>query len=243
MSPAASQAPATLHQQIKADIENRILSGDWRPGHRIPYEHELMRRYKCARMTVNKAIAALVDAGLVVRRRKVGSFVAQPVIQSAVLGIPDIQAEIIARGESYGLKLLSRRIRSPRGEPPEEKILAGKGILLDLKCLHSANNVPFALERRLISLATVPDAATADFTSTPPGTWLLGHVPWTEAQHRITAINADAAIATDLQIKEHDACLVLERWTSRGDEKITFVRQIFPGVTYSLIADFTPKGM
>ena len=32
---------ATLHQRILSDIEGRIVSGEWPPGHRIPFELDL----------------------------------------------------------------------------------------------------------------------------------------------------------------------------------------------------------
>lgn len=242
MSALAKSESPTLHQRIRADIEDRILAGTWRPGHRIPFEHELMRQYDCARMTVNKAIASLVDAGLIVRRRRVGSFVAQPRIQSVVLDIPDIQAEITARGETYSLKLLSRKRRKPVRKREEEKQLAGEGELLDIRCVHLADGRPFSLEDRLISLASVPEAIDVDFATVPPGTWLLGHVPWTEAEHRITAVNADDDMAEILELKKDAACLALERRTWRGNDHITFVRQTFPGDAYHLIARFAPKG-
>src|SRR5260370_9290557 len=35
----------TLYKQIRLDIERRILTGEWPPGHRIPFEHQLMARY------------------------------------------------------------------------------------------------------------------------------------------------------------------------------------------------------
>lgn len=233
--------PPTLHERIRAEIEDRILTGLWKPGHRIPYEHELTAQFGCARMTVNKAIASLVDAGLIVRRRRVGSFVAQPRIHSAVLAIPDIQAEIAGRGAVYGLKLLSRQRRKPARAQPEELKLAEGGDLLVLRCLHMADGQPFALEDRQISLAAVPEAEAADFSAVPPGTWLLDHVPWTEAEHRIAAINADAETARLLAVAEGTACLVLERQTWRGERHVTHVRQLFPGESYDLIARFTPR--
>jgi len=232
----------TLHRRIRADIERRILSGEWRPGDRIPFEHELMAEYGCARMTVNKAIASLAEAGLIVRRRRAGSFVAHPRMQSVVLEIPDIQAEITARGEQYGLQLLARRRRKPMSSRPEEKTLAGKGELLALRCLHLANGRPFALEERLISLASVPEAQNVDFARESPGTWLLGHVPWTQAEHRITAVNADPDTAQTLDIEVRAACLALERRTWRGSTDITHVRQIFPGTGFDLVARFAPRG-
>jgi GntR family histidine utilization transcriptional repressor len=230
--------PDTLHRRIRAEIEQRILSGEWRPGDRIPFEHELMAQYDCARMTVNKAIASLAEAGLIVRRRRAGSFVAQPRIHSVLIEIPDVQADIKARGEQYGLRLLSRRRRRPIGSRPDEKVLAGSGDLLALRCLHLANGRPFALEDRLISLASVPDAEHIDFSAESPGTWLLSHVPWTQAEHRISAINADADTARSLDIDPGAACLALERQTWRASEHITHVRQIFPGTHYDLIARF-----
>jgi GntR family histidine utilization transcriptional repressor len=234
--------PATLHERIRAEIEAKILSGLWRPGHRIPFEHELTAQFGCARMTVSKAIASLVDAGLVVRRRRVGSFVAQPRIHSAVLDIPDIQGEIAARGQAYGLKLLASRRRKPDRHWLAEVQLAGGGDLLAVDCLHLADGQPFALEYRLIGLKAVPEAAQADFGTTPPGRWLLDHVPWTEAEHRISAVNADETMARLLAVETHAACLVLDRRTWRGDRDVTHVRQIFPGSAYDLVARFTPGG-
>ncbi len=242
MTSVPKAEPATLHDRIRDAIESQILTGAWRPGHRIPYEHELTAQFGCARMSVIKAIASLVDAGLIVRRRRVGSFVAQPKIHSVVLDVPDIQGDITARGAAYGLSLLERRRRKPARTQPNELQLAGKGDLLALRCLHLADGRPFALEDRLISLLAVPDADHADFSVTPPGTWLLDHVPWTEAEHRIAAINADVETAELLGLAKGTACLSLERRTWRGDRHITHVRQIFPGESYDLIARFTPRG-
>jgi GntR family histidine utilization transcriptional repressor len=55
---------ATLHQRILSDIEGRIVSGEWPPGHRIPFEIDLTKEYDCSRMTVNKALTQLAKAGL-----------------------------------------------------------------------------------------------------------------------------------------------------------------------------------
>ncbi|MBS9475751.1 histidine utilization repressor [Ancylobacter radicis] len=230
-------APQPLGQRIRADLEGKILSGAWPPGHRIPFEHELMAQYGCARMTVNKVIAGLVAAGLVERRRRAGSFVAQPRIHSAVLRIPDIPAEIAARGETYGYRLISRKRRTAEAaEPPG---LDGQEVL-DLSCLHLANGRPLALEARLISLAAVPEAADADFAATPPGSWLLRHVPWTEAEHRISAVGASAREAEALGLAKGAACLSLERRTWRAGDTVTYVRQLFRGDVYDLVARFAP---
>src|SRR6476620_12361954 len=96
----------TLYKRIRADIEKRILTGEWPPGHRIPFEHELVARYGCSRMTVNKALSELAQADLIERRRRAGSFVRRPKLLSAVLRIADIRAEITALGRSDGHQLI-----------------------------------------------------------------------------------------------------------------------------------------
>src|SRR5215470_11559408 len=103
---SSSADKPTLYKKIRLDIERRILSGEWPPGHRIPFEHELMASYRCSRMTVNKALSELAQADLIERRRRAGTFVRRPKFLSAVLKIADIRAEIGALGRSYGYELM-----------------------------------------------------------------------------------------------------------------------------------------
>ena len=223
-----------LHQRIRGQIEDEILSGAWPPGHRIPFEHELMAVHGCSRMTVNKAMTALAEAGLIERRRRAGSFVARPKVHSAVLDIPDLRSEVTRRGQTYAFRLISSRRRAAKG--PAETELGGP--LLDLRGLHLAAGRPLAVENRLISLAVAPEAAGIDFSEDPPGAWLLEHVPWTEAEHRISAVGADAATAKLLEIPRGGACLAVDRRTWRGAVHVTQVRQLFPGEAYDLVARF-----
>lgn len=231
----------TLHQRIYADLERRILSGDLSPGDRIPFEHELTETYDCSRMTVSKAISELAGRGLVTRRRRAGTFVAQPKAHAAVLAIPDLQAEVAARGQAYGYALLDRVERSARDD--DEAELAAGGRLLDLTCLHSADGTPLALEHRLIALAAAPQAVEVDFQTLAPGSWLLTSEPWTEAENRISAIEADAMAARLLGLKPGAACLCVERRTWRDGQGVTRVWQTFPGDRYDLVARFSPAHM
>jgi GntR family transcriptional regulator, histidine utilization repressor len=229
-----------LHQRIRSEIEARIRSGEWAPGHRAPTEAELMETYGCSRMTVSKAMTALVEAGLIVRRKRAGSFVARPRVHAPVLNIPDIQSAIVARGEAYAFRLLARRVRAADRDAPEEVELAAGGKLLELEGVHDAGGRPFALERRLVSLKAAPAIAAADFAHAPPGAWLLEHVAWTEAESRISAINADPADARLLALDAGAACLVVDRRTWREGQHVTRVRQVFPGEAYDLVARFGP---
>jgi len=230
----------SLHQRIRSTIEQRILSGEWRPGHRIPFEHELMAEYRCARMTVNKALQSLAEAGLIERRRRAGSFVRRPSVHSAVLAIPDIQAGILARGLAYRYELLhARRCRASRADRETMGALP-TGTVLVLRCRHFAARRVFALEHRRIMVDAVPHIGDADFATEPPGSWLLRHIPWHEAELQIAAMNADAEIATLLEVPSGTACLVVDRQTWRAGAAITAVRLWFPGDLQKLVTRFTP---
>lgn len=229
----------TIAQRIGSEIEARIASGEWPPGHRIPFEHELVTQYGCARATVGKALTALVRAGLIERRRKAGTFVAYPHVQSAVLDIPDIGKAIAERTGSYQFDLVTSNICRADGLDGN---FANGSSLRHVTGIHHGQDGPFAFENRLISLESVPEAADADFTTVSPSTWLIEFVPWTQARHRISSVGASPEVSTHLAIPRYTPCLLVERWTWRTGEPVTYVCQTFRGDRFDLVATFTPEG-
>ncbi len=102
--------------EIRQALESRIVSGDWAPGHPVPSELTLAALYGCSRMTVNKALSALSEAGLIARKRRSGSVVAVPRSEETILEIHDIKAEVAASGKPYRHLVLSRATRPARAE-------------------------------------------------------------------------------------------------------------------------------
>ena len=230
---------APLHARIRADVEARIVSGEWPPGHRIPYEHELTALYGCSRMTVSKALGELGRAGLIERRRKAGSFVRRPLAQSAVLDIHDVAAEVASLGATYAYTLLARARRRATARDRQRLAVPQHAPLLALACRHDADGRPFCLEHRLIHLEAAPEAAQVNFADQPPGAWLIARIPWTAAEHRIRAASADAAgVALNLPVSA--PCLVIERRTFQGDLAVTQVTLTYPGAAHELVARFSP---
>ncbi len=62
---------------IYEQLKERIASGEWRPGDRLPNEWELARRYGVAYMTVRQAMGKLAAEGYVYRAKGRGTFVAE----------------------------------------------------------------------------------------------------------------------------------------------------------------------
>src|SRR5688572_14239936 len=74
--PAAAPAFKPLYLQVKDVLVERLAAGEWSPGGAIPSELELAAQYGVSHGTVRKAIDALADDNLVVRRQGKGTFVA-----------------------------------------------------------------------------------------------------------------------------------------------------------------------
>lgn len=231
----------SLHQRILADISERILSGEWAPGHRIPFEHELTQQYDCSRMTVNKALSQLAKAGLIERRRRSGSFVRRPQSQAAVLEIHDIRVEVEALGLPYRYERISRHERKSGQSDRELLGLDAPEPVLALEGLHFAGKRPFCREERVISLKAVPEAAKENFLEIAPGPWLVARVPWNSAEHRIRATEADKATAAALKIAAGSPCLVVERRTWSAGQPVTHVRFTYAADSHTLVARFTPS--
>lgn len=229
----------SLHDRIRQDIEANVMSGEWSPGYRIPFEHELMKQYDCSRMTINKALGSLVERGLIERRKRAGSFVLAPKYHRAAFDLPDLRAHIASEGKKYDFDLTERVVREANASDRSNLDIA-EGEVLALKCTHFVDGQPYSLEDRIINLQLVPDARIAAFDREPPNSWLFNHVPWSDARHRISAINADADTARSLAVRLDSACLVVERWTWRVAEKITYVRNIHPGSGFNIEAQFRP---
>ncbi|MDR6430386.1 histidine utilization repressor [Brucella pseudogrignonensis] len=241
ISSRQSEATISLHQRILDDIETRIISGEWQPGHRIPFEHELTEYYNCSRMTVNKALTQLAKAGLIERKRRSGSFVSFPQSQAAILEIHDIRDEVAALGQPYLFELLKRNERLSGPADARHIDMPQHTPLVELVCRHYAGKRVFALEERIISLDAVPSAAETDFAEQSPGPWLVSCVPWSNAQHSIRAVVSTEENAATLGVPAGSPCLVVERQTWNADQPVTHVRFTYPGDSHALVAKFTPS--
>src|SRR5919199_269039 len=69
---------AKLSEQVARVLEERILRGDWHPGHPLPPEQQLAAQLAVSRSVVRDAVKTLVARGLVRVRQGIGTTVAEP---------------------------------------------------------------------------------------------------------------------------------------------------------------------
>jgi len=229
-----------LYRQIKRAIAEPILSGLFDPGTRLPSEDAFTRIFETSRMTVNRALQMLADDGLITRHRRNGTFVAAQVTEHAVMELRDVGDEVENTGAAYTYQLLQRRQIKADGVIAGHLGVQTGDTVLYLQCRHLADDAAFVIEDRYINSKSVPGADTEPFDRIPPSRWLLENVPWTRAEHAVTALNASNDIAALLEIPHHEACLRVERTTWLAERPITYVHLTYPGSRHRLVGRFTP---
>ncbi|XHR30927.1 MAG: substrate-binding domain-containing protein [Chthoniobacteraceae bacterium] len=65
--------PSTKQEMIFSSLQSRIVRGEWGFGAQIPTEDELAAEFHCSRGTVGRAVARLVQEGLVERKTRMGT--------------------------------------------------------------------------------------------------------------------------------------------------------------------------
>ncbi|MCT4544979.1 MAG: GntR family transcriptional regulator [Vallitalea sp.] len=134
----------TKYEMIRKDIEDKISSGIYKSGEKIPSERNLCEIYKISRMTVRQAINELVKDGLVYREKGRGTFVSSPnFLQRNVKSFTDTLKEqgfdpstkIIEFSTVYNLKEISNIMEVPY-----------ETRFYKVKRLRLGNDLPMALE-------------------------------------------------------------------------------------------------
>lgn len=72
------EAPEPPYRQLAGILVARIRRGDWQPNRAIPSETRLVGEYGLARSTVRRAIAVLVDQGVLFVVPQRGTYVRGP---------------------------------------------------------------------------------------------------------------------------------------------------------------------
>jgi GntR family histidine utilization transcriptional repressor len=212
------------HQAIRAAVLDRIHTGEWPLGSLIPGEVELAEEYGCARTTVNRALRALAEEGLVIRKRKGGTRVCATPVRQAKFEIPIIREQVEASGGTYSHKVLERRIVMPP-EAVATQLNLDRGIeALRLVTIHQSNGQPYAFEERWVNLQAVPTIVDASLDTISANEWLVKTVPFSSGDVSFSAINAADHVAEALNTKSGAALFLVDRTTWLEDQVITTMK-------------------
>lgn len=147
------EAPVPLYRQLATELTDRINSGEYRSGERLPSEPELAALHHIGRPTVRQATELLVQKGLIARRRGSGTYVrkVEPQVDLFELG------GTIAAFRKSGFVLRTQLLQRPRLRDVEESSnpMAGQRAYI-LARLGRLEGLPVLIEHIYLSAEVFP---------------------------------------------------------------------------------------
>lgn len=208
---ADRESPVPLYHELAEKIEAAILAGEVRPGGRIEDETSLSERLGVSRPTLRRAIQELVDKGLLVRRRGIGTQVVPPGSVARKLELTSLWEDLARMGKAPSTKVIAfERIAA------SEVIADRLGIAADAEVQHFrrvryADSVPLAILENFVPTAVAE--LTFDELSERGLYQTLGRrgVTIRVAHQSITARSASIEDAGLLDLAKGDPLLVMTR--------------------------------
>jgi len=230
---AAQRAPA--YQHLRRALQHAIEQGALAPGQALPPERELGKQLALSRVTVRKAIAGLVEDGLLLQRQGSGTFVAERIVKS-FSQLTSFSDDLRARG----LDPKSVVLDSGSGAAtPEEAMALGLSPgaqVARFYRLRTAAGQPLALERSSVPLALLPDAELLHGSLYT--TLAARGIRPVRALQRLRAIAFDAEQARLLGLPEGGPGLYIERRAFLADGAVVeFTRSCYRGDAYDFVAE------
>ena len=203
-------SPVPLYFQLSQELERAIRDGEVKPGEHIETEVELAARLGLSRPTVRQAIQDLVNKGLLVRRRGVGTQVVHSQMRRAV-ELTSLFDDLSTAQHTPTTRVLSMSIKPADERLAEELRIAQGARVLHIRRLRYMDGEPLAAMRNWVP-ADLLSTTKEELEST--GLYEVMRrqgLSIRVATQRIGAAIAGAADARLLEIKAGAALLVMER--------------------------------
>jgi GntR family transcriptional regulator len=228
-------SPTALYQRLAEALRGAIRDKVLPPGAVIPGERDLAQRLAISRVTIRKAIRALVDDRLLVQRQGARTAVAERV-EKPVSVLTSFSQDMLARGLIPGTVWLGRDMGVALPAEAMELGLSPGTEVCRLRRLRTADGQPMALELSIVPAAYLPSPDLVD-ASLYAVLEARGHVPIRALQRMRSAIvqGGDAkllGVPPGAPILEIDRRVFLE-----SGQTVEYCRSLYRGDTYDFLVE------
>lgn len=206
-------SPIPLYFQIAEPIAAAINSRELPPGTRIEDELSMAKRLKVSRPTARQALQRLVEQGLVVRQRGVGTQVA-PTLIHRPMELTSLYGDLTQGGHDASTQLLEYTERTANEDEAESLGLDVQDReITDIRRLRLADGHPIAVMRNLVPRSLAPSHHELE-TGGLYEALRARNVDLHSARQSIGARNASTEEARLLEVKRGAALLTMRRTTA-----------------------------
>lgn len=150
-------SPVPLYYQLAQAIEAAIRDGELAPGDRFENELALASRLALSRPTTRRAIQELVDKGMLVRKRGVGTQVVQNPVHRRV-ELTSLFDDLARAGQEPTTELLEYRVGAVDEVIAAELNLALGHEIVTIQRLRRASGEPLAVMTNYLPVDLAPEA-------------------------------------------------------------------------------------
>jgi GntR family transcriptional regulator len=217
------------HEQISDWLREQIEEGSYAVDEKLPSEKELGEQFDVSRVTVRRALQTLESEDYIYRRQGLGSFVKERRASQGLVRLTDFAQDMAQAG------LEARSVvehHAPETPPPEVAVRLGTDDqqVMRLDRLRLGDDRPVAFDRTWLPMfyAQLLEGHDLEHETIYGILETEYDIPVLRGRYRITATNAETAVAELLGIPEGNALLLIERLSlTEGDKRVYFQRRYY----------------
>lgn len=149
-------SPVPLHYQLERFLRDGIESGRFPPHETLPTEKELQDYFDLSRTPIRQAISKLVHAGLVERRRSLGTVVLPHPFEEKLVSLTSFTEEVMRKGQRPLTRLLEFAVVPADGDDVKELHLIPGAEVYHIRRVRYINEQPVGLIRSHIPVSIAP---------------------------------------------------------------------------------------
>ena len=154
-----------LYFQLKEQVKQNILKGEYKEGDLIPSEREFSNNYELSSTTIRRALNDLVQENFLDRKAGKGTFVRRRKVKRDLRKVLGFTKNMTEMGLTPTTKVLSQKVVMPNAFARERLRLEKTAKVVRLERLRLANDLPMMLETRYIRTDLCPGIEREELSS------------------------------------------------------------------------------
>lgn len=237
MKKVDKDSPIPLYYQLKKIIRELIENEEIKANEIVPTERELCEYHGISRMTVNKAIASLVNEGLLYRERGKGTFVVKNKEKHQLQNLLSFTEDMKRRGIVIHTQIISFSRILPTKKMQQDLQISSQQEVFEITRLRHMDGEPYAIE-----VAYIPTMLCEGLTGEMLENNSLYHILETEfdlkfgyGRQTIEPVLVNDYESELLQVKQKTLALMFSRLTyASNDIPIEVTKSIYRSDRYKV---------